>query len=166
MEMGEIVMKSKTIPSIFLLLLITAGCANEENTEEVMESEVSSTVTNTNVLKIALTTDEFNSMFKKKANETQYKDGKFELMDGTIVQADFYSYGVSALFEYATAVFYKEELASLQLVTTVGVNQIEEELGMNFEEVALVEPTENGYRIIFDSMFHDTNISVYPYEWE
>jgi hypothetical protein len=37
---------------------------------------------------------------------------------------------------------------------------------MNFEEIALVEPTGNGYRIIFDSMFHDTNISVYPYEWE
>jgi hypothetical protein len=161
---GGIVMNSKMIPSIFLLFLISAGCSNVENSAE--KSDVASTVTNTNVLKIALTTEEFNSMFKKKSDETQYKDGKFELMDGTLVKADFYSYGVSALFEYATAVFYKEELASLQLITTVGINQIEEALSMNFEEIALVEPTENGYRIIFDSMFHDTNISVYPYEWE
>jgi hypothetical protein len=165
-EMGEIEMRIKTIPSILLLLLIIAGCANEENAEVAMDSKVTSTVTNNNMLNIVLTTEEFNSMFKKKSDETQYKDGKFELMDGTIVKADFYSYGVSSLFEYATAVFNKEELASLQLITTVGINQIEEALNMNFEEIALVEPTENGYQIIFDSMFHDTNISVYPYEWE
>jgi hypothetical protein len=164
MKMGGKVMNSKMIPSIFLLFLISAGCSNVENSAE--KTDVASTVTNTNVLKIALTTEEFNSMFKKKSDETQYKDGKFELMDGSLVKADFYSYGVSALFEYATAVFYKEELASLQLITTVGINQIEKALSMNFEEIALVEPTENGYRIIFDSMFHDTNISVYPYEWE
>jgi hypothetical protein len=157
-------MNTKAISSIFLLFLITAGCANEEKSSD--KKEVTSSVTNINVLKVALTTEEFNSMFEKKADETQYKDGKFELMDGTIVEADFYSYGVSALFEYATAVFYKEELASLQLITTVGIKQIEDKLGMKFDEIALVEPTENGYRIIFDSMFHDTNISVYPYEWE
>jgi hypothetical protein len=166
MERGEIEMKIKRIPSILLLLLTIAGCANEENAEVAKDSEETSIATNTNMLKIVLTTEEFNSMFKKKSEETQYKDGKFELMDGTLVEADFYSYGVSSLFEYATAVFYKDELASLQLITTVGINQIEEALNMNFEEIALVEPTENGYQIIFDSMFHDTNISVYPYEWE
>lgn len=157
-------MNTKAITSIFLLFLITTGCANVE--ESTDKKEVTAVVANTNGLKVALTTEEFNSMFKKKADETQYIGGKFELMDGTVVQADFYSYEVSALFEYATAVFYKGELASLQLITTVGINQIEEALGMKFDENALVEPTENGYQIIFDSMFHDTNISVYPYEWE
>ncbi|CAG9608893.1 hypothetical protein [Pseudoneobacillus rhizosphaerae] len=165
-EMEGIEIRIKTILSILLSLLIIAGCANDENAEVAMDSEVTSTVTNTNMLKIVLTTEEFNSMFKKKSDETQYKDGKFELMDGTLVTADFYSYGVSSLFEYATAVFYKEELASLHLITTVGIDQIEEALNMNFEELALVEPTENGYQIIFDSMFHDTNISVYPFEWK
>jgi hypothetical protein len=157
-------MYTKVISSIFLLFLITVGCSNVDKLAD--KNEETSTVTHPNVLKVALTSDEFNLMFKQKADETQYKGGKFELMDGTIVEADFYSYGVNALFEYATAVFYKGELASLQLITTVGINQIEDKLGMSFDEMALVEPTEDGYRIIFDSMFHDTNISVYPYEWK
>jgi hypothetical protein len=160
---GVIVMKKYLLLIILIIILATACTKNE--IDKTDENDVIQVI-NANQIKISLTTDEFNSMFKKKADETQYKDAMFELMDGTRVKADFFSYEASALFEYATAVFYKGELVSLQVITTVGINQIEEGLGMNFEEIALVEPTGNGYRIIFDSMFHDTNISVYPYEWE
>jgi hypothetical protein len=159
-----VIVLRKYLLSIIFIIVLTTACTKDQ--VEKTDENASAPVINANQIKISLTTDEFNSMFKKKTDETQYKDGNFELMDGTLVKADFYSYGVSALFEYATAIFYKEELVSLQLITTVGIKQIEEGLGMNFEEIALVEPTENGYRIIFDSMFHDTNISVYPYEWE
>lgn len=119
-----------------------------------------------NEIKIFISTEEFNSMFKKDEEEQQFKDGKLQLMDGTIVKADFYSYGLSAIFEYATAIFYKGELASLHLVTTLGVEEIESALGMTFDEIALVEENETGYQITFDSMFHESNISVYPYEWK
>jgi hypothetical protein len=139
---------------IFLVLLI--GCSKEKEEEVAVHSNV----------KLFITPEEFHSLFKKNADEAQYPEGKFQLMDGTVVNADFFSYSHSSIFEYATAIFYEGELASLFVETTVGIKQIESTLGMKFEGIAMVEPTLNGYQITFHSMFHDSNIAVYPFEWE
>jgi hypothetical protein len=145
--------------TIFLLslvfLVLLTGCSNEK--VEVVGGESGR--------KLFISPDEFHSKFKK-SRETQYPNGKFQLLDGSMIHADFYSYGPSPIFEYATAIFYEGELASLLVETTVGIKQIESTLGMKFDELAMVEPTLYGFQITLHSMFHDSNIAVYPFEWE
>jgi hypothetical protein len=118
-----------------------------------------------NHVKLSITKEEFNSKYKNLSEEKQFENADFQLMDGTTVKADFFSYEPSALFEYATAIFYKDELAFLYLETTLGIEQIQSILNMKFDGIALVERLGHGYHITFDSMFHETNIGVYPYEW-
>jgi hypothetical protein len=162
----------RNLLSFVLILTFTTACANEgisvkdpKTVEEVVSNETATETINNNV-KLFITPDEFNSMFKKDEDATQFKDGKFELMDGSIVIADYFAYGTSYVFDYALATFYEGELANLQLDTTVSIEEIEEALGMKFDEIALVEKNQTGYFITFDSMFHETNISVYPFEWQ
>jgi hypothetical protein len=144
--------------STILIIVVTTACSKSNNQVEEMV-----TVTEA---KLFISTNEFNSKFKKDPDETQFKEGKFELMDGSIVYADHFSYKKSVMFDYATAIFFEDELASLQLETTLSIKEIESMLGMKFEGIAIAEPNRVGYQITFHSMFHESNISVYPYEWE
>lgn len=149
-------MRKFTTFLIFMLasFLVTACSKNEVHTSQSINS-----------VKLSITKEEFNSKYDKHSEEKQFENADFELMDGTKVKADFFSYEPSALFDYATAIFYKDELAFLYLETTLGIEQIQSILQMKFDEIAFVEPLGYGYHITFDSMFHETNIGVYPYEW-
>jgi hypothetical protein len=149
-------MRKSTFFLVFMLamLFVTACSDNRVQTTQSISS-----------VKLFISKDEFNSKYDKHREEKQFENADFQLMDGTRVKADFFSYEPSALFEYATAIFYKDELAFLYLETTLGIEQIQSILDMKFDEIALVEPLGHGYHITFDSMFHETNIGVYPYEW-
>lgn len=144
--------------STILIIVVTTACSKGNNQVEEMATATEA--------KLFISTNEFNSKYKKDPNETQFNEGKFELMDGSIVHADLFSYKKSAMFDYATAIFYEDELVSLQLETTLSIKEIESMLGMKFEGIAIYEPNRIGYQITFNSMFHESNISVYPYEWE
>jgi hypothetical protein len=144
--------------STLLIIVVTTACAINNN--QVEEGVTVSKV------KLFISEDEFNSKFKQDPDENQFQEGKFELMDGSIVNADFFSYRKSAMFDYATAIFFEDELASLHLETTLSIEEIESLLGMKFEGIAIAEPNSLGYQITFHSMFHESNISVYPFEWE
>lgn len=139
----------------------TMSVASEEKepAEEPKEPE-------TTKLKTYITEKEFNKKFKFDSEEKQYKNGKFKLIDGTIVHADDYSYGECDLFDFAMATFYKGKLAHIQMDTTKSISEIESALGVQIKGNATVDPTIGGYEIIFNDTFADENIQVFPNEWD
>jgi hypothetical protein len=134
---------------------------SDEETEVVEEPVESEEV----AAKTTITLDEFNTLFNQDPEEEQIKEGKFQLADGSIVYADHFSYGKSEIFEYAMAIFYESELAQVQFETQATPEEIQEALGITFDD-ATVEETYTGYEVTFNDMFHESNISVYPFEWE
>lgn len=115
--------------------------------------------------KKTVTFEEFDSMFQQDPEEKQYFNGEFQLKNGSIVNADYLSYGESELFDYTMAIFYEGNLVEFQMETDATVEEIENVLGISFED-AQVEKYRFGFEVTFNNMFHDTNISIYPFEWE
>ena len=70
----------------------------------------------------------------------QYPNGKFELKDGTVINADDYCYLGGETFDYASAIFLDGEIAHLQLDLKEGATKeaVLSELGFNEEEVEYI----------------------------
>lgn len=165
---------------LICLLLLVSACSSEgsstldeqdeikpvvkdegDSTEEPKEEDTETTVT---PVKTEITKDEFNQKFKFEAEEEQYENGKFELSDGSTVNADYFSYGENELFVYALATFFEGKLADIQFETDKSQDEVAEALGISFEN-ANVEENNYGFEVNFNEQFHDSNISVYPNEW-
>jgi hypothetical protein len=171
---------------IFLLIsfifLLVVGCSNEtehtandnsEQAENTLEPVEESTdhdhqeVADTHMeARYFIGLEDFNQLFEQDSQEEQFIDGKFQLADGTIVYADYFSYGKSELFDYATAIFYGGKLAYIQVETTSTPEEFLSALRITSDQNAAIDPNSNGFEITFDDMFHEKNISVYPFEWE
>jgi 5'-3' exonuclease len=173
-----------TFVLIFTLLLMSAcssegSSSNDEQDEikPVVKDEADSTVepneedkeeTEATVtpVKTEITKDEFNQKFKlDPEEEQQYKNGKFELADGSTVNADYLFYVGGETFTYAMAIFFEGKLADIQFETDKSQEEVAEALGISFEN-ATVEENNYGFEVNFDEQFHDSNISVYPNEWD
>lgn len=119
--------------------------------------------------KTFLTKDEFNKRFKLDPNEKQYENGKFQLKDGSTINADYLTYSESELFTYATAIFYQGKLVHLQVETNKSLEEILKGLGITTTKDTKVETQNWGdtfvHEITFDKKFLDSNIAVYPNEW-
>lgn len=136
--------------------------SKEDQPKEEEEEEEEEVVTKTEITK-----EEFDSKYQLDPEETQYPNGKFELKDGTIVNADYMSYGESELFAYAMVTFYEGKLAEIQLETEASEEEIKAALGLtDFSEDTLVEPFDVGYEITFNPTFHESNVMWYPNEWD
>lgn len=165
--------------SLVITILMLVGCSIDsdktaEETKEVSEEVIAEEPTETEeevveepvVKKTYFTLEEFNKLFQLDPEETQYENGKFELMDGTIVNADYLWYEKSNLFEYAAAIFYQGELAFIQMETKAKPEEIESVFGVKMEDYKpFVKETSLGYEIIFNDLFFETNIKIYPNEW-
>jgi hypothetical protein len=136
-----------------------------DSTEEPKEDEKEETETTVTPVKTEITKDEFNQKFKFEVEEEQYEHGKFELSDGSTVNADYFSYGENELFVYALATFFEGKLADIQFETDKSQEEVAESLGISFEN-ATVEENNYGFEVNFNDMFLDSNISVYPNEWD
>jgi hypothetical protein len=117
-----------------------------------------------------LTTDEFNKRFKLDPNEKQYENGKFQLKNGSTINADYLTYGESELFTYATATFYQGKLVHLQVETDKSLEEIFKGLGITPTKDIKVETQNWGdtfvHDITLDKTFDDSNIAVFPNEWD
>lgn len=146
----------------------------EQNTDEtviVQETEQAKEATKTEetkiekvTLKSTITVDEFNAKFPLDNEEEQYPNGKFELKDGSVVNADSYSYGECDLFDYAMGIFHEGNVAHLQIETQNTAEEFANSLGITLDNAKVV-PNKFGFEIIFDPKFSDENISVFPNEW-
>ncbi|MGG3941515.1 hypothetical protein ABEV54_08770 [Peribacillus psychrosaccharolyticus] len=137
---------------------------DEEEVEEPVKfelEEVSIAVkTNDNV-----TADDFNAMFTQESEE-KFPNGKYELKDGTIINADTFSYVSSDFFDYANVVFFDGKIAHMQIESKSSIEEIEQGIGVSFEGARIEEfKFGTGYEIIFNEKFADENIAVYPNEW-
>lgn len=132
----------------------TISTQPEEKEETEVKEEVKTTVT----------LEDFNKLFKQDESETQYPNGKFELQDGSIVNADFFSYIGNDVSDYTTAIFSEGELAAVQFETSKSIDEIEKALGIAFED-SQVEKNRIGYEVTLNETFKESNISVYPFEW-
>lgn len=97
----------------------------------------------------------------------QYPNGKYQLKNGLIVNADSFNYEASDVFDYATVIFYEGKLVHLQVDTELSVDDSEKRLGISFHN-ATVEPYKfgSGYEFIFNEIFADENIAMFPNEWD
>lgn len=182
----------KKIKTLFILLfvfILITGCSKDNTSEnktndqpqkvqtnEVKQNTESEVATDESATKESssddqedkpkyITEEDFNKKYKKDPEEKQYKDGKFELADGSIIKADDYSYGESDIFDYASAIFKNGTLVHLQIETDKSQEEIEEGLGITFNDGNTVIENRIGYEINFDETFLDENISVFPNEW-
>jgi hypothetical protein len=166
---------------LVILLLVASACSSEETDghtkEENKNSEVESNESEKNIeqkeekkaekeTKSYINLEEFNSKYVKSTDEEQYPNGKFQLKDGSKVHADYYTYSENDLFYYASAIFHDGKLATVQFETEATEKEIEDALGVKFGENVLVEQTGIGFEITFNELFHESNIGVYPFEWE
>ncbi|GGJ73211.1 urease accessory protein UreE [Anoxybacillus voinovskiensis] len=118
--------------------------------------------------KTFLTKDEFNKRFKLDSSEKQYDNGKFQLKDGSTINADYLTYGKSELFTYAVAIFYQGRLVHLQVETDKLLEEILKGLGVTATKDTKVETQNWGntfiHDITFDKIFDESNIAVFPNE--
>ncbi|MHC0038005.1 hypothetical protein [Pseudoneobacillus sp. C159] len=161
---------------IFLIFLFVVGCSNEtkqvatDSAIQERENEESTSETESVVQEVEdryfISLEEFNQLFEQDSKEEQFIDGKFQMADGTIVYADYFRYGKSDLFDYATAIFYGGKLAHIELETTTTPEEFLSSLRITQDQNAAIDPSPNGFKINFDDKFHEKNVSVYPTEWE
>lgn|GEM_PF-4411782 len=117
-----------------------------------------------------MTKDEFNKRFKLDPYEKQYENGKFQLKDGSTVNADYLTYSESELFTYATAIFYQGKLVHLQVETDKSLEEILKGTEITTTKDTKVETQSWGdtfvHDITLDKIFDDSNIDVLPSEWD
>lgn len=116
-------------------------------------------------LKTEITLEEFNQKFKQDPEETQYPNGKFELKDGSIINADYLMYGENDLFYFAIAIFHEGKLVAIQMETDKSLEEIEKGMGIKFPN-GTAAPYAHGYEVNFNIKFYEDNIVRYPNEWE
>jgi urease accessory protein UreE len=118
--------------------------------------------------KTFLTKDEFNKRFKLDSSEKQYENGKFQLKDGSIINADYLVYGESDIFSSASAIFYQGKLVHLQVETDKSLEEILKGLGITTTKDTKVETQNWGdifvHDITFDKTFDESNIAAFPNE--
>ncbi|WP_432199222.1 hypothetical protein [Anoxybacillus gonensis] len=118
--------------------------------------------------KTFLTKDEFNKRFKLDPNEKQYENGKFQLKDGSIINADYLVYGESNIFSSASTIFYQGKLVHLQVETDKSLEEILKGLGITTTKDTKVETQNWGdtfvHDITLDKTFDESNIAVFPNE--
>lgn len=140
----------------------------QETTDKRQQTKKDTEQQTTN--KTFLTRDEFNKRFKLDSSEKQYENGKFQLKDGSTINADYLTYGESELFTYATATFYQGKLVHLQVETDKSLEEILKGLGITTTKDTKVETQNWGdtfvHDITFDTTFLDSNIAVFPNEWD
>ncbi|MGZ0084601.1 hypothetical protein ACWNXI_03200 [Caldibacillus thermoamylovorans] len=139
--------------------------AEEKTADKEKQANTEQQTTN----KTFLTKDEFNKMFKLDPNEKQYENGKFQLKDGSIINADYLVYGESNIFSSASAIFYQGKLVHLQVETDKSLEEILKGLGITTTKDTKVETQNWGdtfvHDITFDKKFDISNIDVLPSEW-
>lgn len=138
---------------------------DEEEVEEPVKFEVEdisiAIKTNDNV-----TADDFNEMFEQDPEEEQFPNGKYELNNGTIINADTFSYVDSEVFDYANVVFFDGRIAHMQIEGESSIEEIEKGIGVSLKAARIEEfKFGSGYEIIFNEKFADENIAVLPNEW-
>lgn len=138
---------------------------DEEEAEEPAKVEVEdisiAVKTNDNV-----TADYFDGMFTQDPEEEQFPYGKYELTDGSKINADTFSYVNSDIFDYANIVLFDGKIAHMQIESESSIEEIEQGIGVSFEGARIEEfKFGSGYEIIFNEKFADENIAVFPNEW-
>lgn len=168
--------------SAFTLFLLTA-CAETSNTTwtEVIETTVvrESTTTNSTEeqqpdqesVKSSLKEvqeKEFDSKFTKDPEEKQYENGKYQLADGTILNANKFVYSDDEWFDYMTAIYYEGKLSHLQVESTKQSEEVVQGIGLSKENYNEIKPSkfEGVFEVIIDERFVDENIAVLPNEWD
>ena len=143
------------------------------NTQEKQQNEQQQTKKDTEQqppTKTFLTKDEFNKRFKLDPNEKQYENGKFQLKDGSIINADYLVYGESNIFSSASTIFFQGKLVHLQVETDKSLEEILKGLGITTTKDTKVETKDWEdtfvHEITFDTTFLDSNIAVFPNEWD
>lgn len=175
---GGNTMMKKLYFMIFLIFLPLVGCSNESEhdasdnvkqeiaVEEKAEPSEQEVIDNNLPERAFITLEEFDQLFEQDPEKEQWIDGKFQLADGSIVYADYLSYGKSDLFDSATTIFYGGKLAYIQLESKFPPEVILSSLSITQDQNAAMEPNPNGFEITFDDKFHHKNISIYPNEWK
>ncbi|WP_409293866.1 hypothetical protein V1498_11820 [Peribacillus sp. SCS-26] len=115
--------------------------------------------------KTEITFAEFDTKFERDPDMESYPKGVFQLSDGSKVNADYIQYREGGYFDYASAIFFEGKLASLQLETEATLGDVKAGLGVDLTN-AVVEERPIGYEITFDDRFAESNIAIYPNEWE
>jgi urease accessory protein UreE len=141
------------------------------DTQEKQQNERQQTKKDTeqqSTTKTFLTKDEFNKRFKLDSNEKQYENGKLQLKDGSIINADYLVYGESDIFSSASAIFYQGKLVHLQVETDKSLEEILKGLGITTTKDTKVETQNWGdtfvHDITFDKTFDESNIAAFPNE--
>ena len=182
----------KKLLLILMLGLILSACSNEESTnstatnvtQESVEEKVTTDEKETVDLEdeevisaeentdnsIPLTQEEFNQKYELDNEMDQYPNGKFELKDGTVINADDFSYLGGETFDYATAIFFDGQIAHLQLELKDGFSKeaVLNELEFNEGDVEYMpgKINNNIVEIVVDETFADENIKRFPSEWD
>lgn len=180
--------KGTCVTILLMASLLLQACSNKETIKEEDSADINihskeakgqtsadtSSETNTSPTKTeqeapsktSLTKNEFNKMFKQDTEEKQYPNGKFQLKNGSIVHADYLMYGDSDVFEDATVIFYKNELAKIQFTSKTTLEEAIEKLGLPVTNDSIIEQNKWGVcEIVINQDFHDGNIAVFPNEW-
>jgi hypothetical protein len=141
------------------------------DTQEKQQNERQQTKKDTeqqSTTKTFLTKDEFNKRFKLDSNEKQYENGKLQLKDDSIINADYLVYGESDIFSSASAIFYQGKLVHLQVETDKSLEEILKGLGITTTKDTKVETQNWGdtfvHDITFDKTFDESNIAAFPNE--
>jgi len=173
----------------FMSVMVLAACSdavpstNEDITKEVTSETNPTEVTITEPTEEAevlepetkeseltpLTLEDFNNRYELDTEYSDpYKDGKFELKDGSIVLADWYFYLDGETFEYASATFLDGQLVQAQLELKDGVTKenVLSELGLSEVGNYDLNESTNIVNVIIDERFEDANISRFPNEWD
>lgn len=181
--------KGTYITILLMASLLLQACSNKETIKEENSADITihskevkgqpsaNTSSEANTLptktkqetpsKISLTKGEFNKMFKQDTKEKQYPNGKFQLKNGSIVYADYLMYGNNDVFEDATVIFYKDELAQIQFTSKTTPEEAIEKLGLPVTDNSIIEQNKWGVcEIVINQDFHDGNIAVFPNEWD
>ena len=109
-----------------------------------------------------------NNMLQLDPDDKQYNNGKFELKDGTLLNADYLMYVDTDVSKYASIIFYENQIASVLLDPS---DKSKEEILEYFHlQDVYKDYTVNEFtkviRIIVDERFDPDNISVLPSEWD
>lgn len=169
------------ILSFMILAACSDGAGSSTNEEEpvktvpteavVAEPSQEETKVEPKVVELKpLTLEDFNNRYELDTEYSEpFIDGKFELIDGSIVYADWYFYLEGETFEYATGTFIDGQLVDAQLELKEGVSKedVLTELGLTNEEVSYeFNEMTNVVDVIIDERFGDDNIRRLPNEWE
>jgi hypothetical protein len=171
-----------TISTLVVLSILSLTACSEEANEKVNIKEAtsdvsavdSSTTQNTEELNIeeevvetfktTITKEEFNNMFKLDPEEKQYENADFLLKDGSVVKGDYISYVGEKVFDYASAIFFNNNLTEVQFETVLTPNELEKALNLSFGKAEVTDHGNSIIEVIFDETLSEYTIQNYPFE--